>query len=84
MSNKMAIVSEAKQEALVSSCSECCMSTIDGKPNIKGMLHQQMMTVHRKSIHGDYSFLDCQNCPVTLNVSEEEWQRMLNEIDGTP
>lgn len=68
-------VSEARQECLVNSCSECCMLEIDGKPNIKGALHR----AERTRPWG----LDCQHCPITLRQSPEEWEKMLADIDGT-
>lgn len=42
-------------DALVSSCSQCCMETINGQPNILGRLF-------RKS-RGD---LGCHRCPVSM------------------
>lgn len=42
-------------DAMVSSCSECCMEEINGKPNILGMLF-------RKSREGK----GCSGCPVSL------------------
>lgn len=67
-------VSEARQECLVSSCSECCMQEIDGKPNIKGALHRAEYTKPWG--------LDCAHCPITLRQSQEEWAAMLAAIDG--
>lgn len=51
-------------DALVSSCSECCMAEIDGRPNILGMLF-------RKSREGR----GCSGCPVSL-ASEKLPARM--------
>lgn len=51
-------------DALVSSCSECCMAEINGKPNILGMLF-------RKSREGR----GCSGCPVSL-ASEKLPARM--------
>lgn len=42
-------------DAMVSSCSECCMETINGRPNIIGRLF-------RESRKGQ----GCRNCPVSL------------------
>ncbi len=42
-------------DALVSSCSECCMETINGRPNVLGMLF-------RKSREGK----GCRLCPVSM------------------
>lgn len=51
-------------DALVSSCSECCMAEINGKPNILGYLF-------RKSREGK----GCSGCPVSL-ASEKLPARM--------
>lgn len=42
-------------DALISSCSECCMETVNGRPNILGMLF-------RKSRDGK----GCSLCPVAM------------------
>lgn len=55
-------------DALVSSCSECCMAEIDGRPNILGRLF-------RESRRGK----GCSGCPVSM-ASEKLPARM---ADGT-
>lgn len=74
------------KECIVHSCTECNMQYLhDGKFNIKGAIHRALMT--RESggdINGNYKStrLDCMNCPVHLNTSDEEWKRILSDIDG--
>lgn len=69
-------------DALVSSCSECCMTEINGKPNILGLLF-------RKSRKGK----DCRNCPVSNasahlpardavgNLIQNHQEKILSESD---
>lgn len=38
-------------DAVVNSCSECCMAEIDGKPNLLGRLHRKLVS-------------SCSRCPV--------------------
>lgn len=60
----------------VSSCSECSKQYIDGKLNIKGLLHRELY----KTSWG----LNCVQCPVHLkSVETGEFDRVLAEIDGT-
>lgn len=65
---------------LVHSCSECSMQAVDGRLNLNGILHRTMQTKQSENS----SRIDCANCPITTNMSEEEWDQTLADIDGTP
>lgn len=69
------IEQEIKRIGKVSTCSECCMAEINGKPNIEGMLHRAYLT-------NEKGRLCCTECPVHLGLSDEEYNRILREIDG--
>ena len=69
----------------VRSCSDCCMLyNPDRTPNTVGAEFQKERTVTVTNIHGTYSYLDCRNCPIHLNMTDEEWEGVLADIDGTP
>ena len=84
MADNMNIVAESDiRNCLVRSCSECSRETTpEGEPNIAGSMHRAMMTKTITNIHGTTSWLDCSNCPVFTNMSEQEWNGILAEIDG--
>lgn len=46
-------------DAMVDSCSECCMSEINGRPNVIGIMWRKFMTNPRTG------HLDCGRCPIT-------------------
>lgn len=67
----------------VKSCSDCCMTNNpDGTFNVVGYLFRQNQTKTISNIHGTYSYTDCKNCPITQNMSDEEFARVLADIDG--
>lgn len=47
-------------EAMVNSCSECCMPVVNGKPNVLGIMWRKFMT-HPRTGH-----VDCGRCPVSI------------------
>lgn len=53
---------EVHPDAVVNSCSQCCMERINGEPNILGMLHRKKYTRVDASGH---KRLDCGSCPLT-------------------
>lgn len=84
--NKEIDINDIK-ECLVHSCTECSMVYLpDGKFNVKGAIHRALMT--KESYGGPdnkykSTWMDCRNCPVHLNISDEEWARILSDMDGT-
>lgn len=88
MVNLEAIVSEyvmdnSEKIQQVRSCSDCCMeSNPDGTPNIVGRAFQATQTRTVTNVHGTYSWVDCAHCPITQNMTNEEWSAMLADIDG--
>ena len=87
---KSAIVAELEAEipgkiTKIRSCSDCCMErNPDGTPNTVGQEHQRKLTKTVTNCHGTYSWLECRDCYVFQNITEEEWNQMLADIDGTP
>lgn len=68
----------------VRSCSDCCMEcNPDGTPNTVGKEHQRKLTKTVTNVHGTHSWLECRDCYVFQNITEEEWNQMLADIDGT-
>lgn len=66
----------------VRSCSDCCMEcNPDGTPNEVGKAFQKKYTRTVSNIHGSYSWLDCAHCPIHLNLTDDEWEEILAEID---
>lgn len=58
----------------------------NGELNIKWSVHQALLTkVSSGDANDNYraTHLNCMDCPVHLKTSDEEWYRMLNDIDGT-
>ena len=67
----------------VRSCSDCCMLyNPDRTPNTVGAAFQKEHTVTVTNLHGTYSYLDCKNCPIHINTTDEEWAQILADIDG--
>ncbi len=68
----------------IRTCSDCCLEcNPDGTPNIVGKIHRAQLTVTRGTGPYSYTYLDCMNCHVTHNMTDEEWQEMLQEIDSS-
>lgn len=68
----------------VRSCSDCCMEcNPDGTENTVGRQFQKEHTKTITNVHGTYSWLDCQHCPIHMNMTDAEWEELLAEIDGT-
>lgn len=68
----------------VRSCSDCCIeSNPDGTPNTVGAAFRKEQTKTVNNVHGATSWVDCQNCPITKNITDKEWQNILNNIDST-
>lgn len=66
----------------VRTCSDCCKEcNPDGTPNIVGMLFRQHRT---RTLKDGSTYVDCQWCPVTQGIPDEEWERILADMDGTP
>lgn len=86
---KTAILSELESEVpgkitKVRSCSDCCMMyNPDGTPNTVGEAFRKAQEKTVSNIHGTYTYQDCAHCPIHLNLTEEEWQEILDAMDGT-
>ena len=88
--NDHAYIEQEQQTCLVKSCSECCMSKINGEINIKGLLHRMeySVTTPQRTLADGYVIkettrLNCRICPVHLNsVKSGEFDRVLREIDN--
>lgn len=86
---KSAILAELEAEVpgkitKVRTCSDCCMTcNPDGTENTVGRAFQESQTRTVSNIHGTYTWLDCVHCPITANMTENEWQQKLREIDDT-
>ncbi len=74
--NYSIVVHDDKRNCLVKTCSECCKTEIDGKFNIRGMLHRQQY-------RAKWGGLDCSNCPVHLKSRETgEFDEICRLMDG--
>lgn len=86
---KSAILAELEAEVpgkitKVRTCSDCCMTcNPDGTENTVGRAFQESQTRTVSNVHGTYTWLDCAHCPITVNMTEDEWQQKLREIDDT-
>lgn len=68
----------------VRTCSDCCMDrNPDGTENTVGKAFRKSQTRTVSNLHGTYTWLDCAHCPITVNMTEDEWQQKLREIDDT-
>lgn len=86
---KSAILAELESEipgkiTKVRSCSDCCMAyNPDGTENTVGKQFQKEHTKTVTNVHGTYSWLDCQHCPIHVNMTDAAWAELLANIDGT-
>lgn len=76
---------EIHPDAVINSCSQCCMEKVNGEPNILGMLHRAKYT--RVDGFG-HKHLDCGSCPITKDnqymPARDGNGDLIKDADGRP